>query len=82
MVSFQLGYAHHAMVATWPHKDNKLVTLKISTDPSFIQSTGSKTMFKQIREWGKMIPGFSLADSKDLEDFQPMRNQDLFSPTL
>ena len=29
-----------------------------------------------------MNPGFSLADSKDLEDSQPIRNQDSFSSPL
>ena len=34
------------MVAPWLHKDKKLVTLKISTDPSYIWSTDSKTVLR------------------------------------
>ena len=30
-------------VAPWPHKDKKLVSLTISTDPSYIWSSDSKT---------------------------------------
>ena len=33
-------------VAPWPHKDIKLVTLKISIDPSHIWSTDSKTVLR------------------------------------
>ena len=35
-----------AMVAPWPQKVKKLVKVKISTDPSYIWSTDSKTVFK------------------------------------
>ena len=33
-------------VAPWPHKDKRLVTLKISIDPSYIWSTDSKTVLR------------------------------------
>ena len=33
-------------VAPWPDKDKKLVTLKISTDPSYIWATDSKTVLR------------------------------------
>ena len=37
---------NYTTVAPWPHKDEKLITLKISTDPSYIYSTDSKTVLR------------------------------------
>ena len=39
-----LNKTTRSTVAPWPHKDIKLVTLKISIDPSHIWSTESKTV--------------------------------------
>ena len=36
----------HRTVAPWPNEDIKLVTLKISNDPSYIWSTDSKTVLR------------------------------------
>ena len=33
-------------VAPWAYKDKKLASLKISTDPSYIWSTDSKTVLR------------------------------------
>ena len=37
------SFKSNFMVAPWPHKDKKLISLTISTDPSYIWSTDSKT---------------------------------------
>ena len=37
------SFKNNFTVAPWPHKDKKLVSLTISTDPSYIWSTNSKT---------------------------------------
>ena len=58
------------------YKDKRIVTLKISTDPNTIQSIDSKSALRCFREWGKKKAVFSLADSQDFKDSQPMRNQD------
>ena len=52
------SFKNNFTVAPWPHKDKKLVSLTISTDPSYIWSTDSKTELRLIREWGKTNPGF------------------------
>ena len=66
----------HGTVAPWTFKDKKFVSLKVSTDPSFIWSTYSKTVLQYTREYGKMNTGFSFAENPPNSVNQQMRNQD------